>query len=682
MGDYYGHSVLDGVLQYGSVSSVKMFDPNTKAGCPRRWAYRYVHGLKEAESENSRVAKDKGIKLDAQLKNYLRTGDKAVSSLALKGLHILETPGSDLATDVKLHTVTRTLNGIVLPPRVSDDERDPEGVVIKITSSLTAAGLPFVGEVDYAHARGHYRDDDGQFQPDPPNTIEVCDIKFKTYAKDRQGNSTFMHEADLVRDIQMAGYGEHFRRTEPGLEHIRLSHLYYPENGGFPTKVTRLHVVQDVIPTWNYVDAVVHTMKDVAAEKDIEKVPYQAASCHAYNVPCAHTKYCRAHERSSMDSLYAKIASDVKKEPDVGLLAANPQIMNAPAPQPDMRAQLAAEEQQMRQQVVAAQKPTLVEMCAKLTSFGFGMPTLGGNLAQAYAAAGGQAIAPGTQYNSIAARPGSRRSLHTITLTEVGHLYQLAAELDAEAAQAAPTPAPVYVAPPPAPVAAPSSFLSPDAPASHPNLAMQHQSAPTPQAEPQPASSPPAFATQTLVVQVPSAPAPEATRRGRPKKPKDVAPGAVATTAAPSPSPVATPVSQAAPEQPSPSTGPSAPSAPTPVTGNAAGSGIVLINARIEGRNTKSLAGYVDYINEKLARMYNTTKDGRPGPLDVRMAVEGSILGFGGWKGAVRTAVKAEPPPEGDYHLDTYFGEINEIVAGALSEVAEQKGWLVVRGIR
>ena len=55
---------------------------------------------------------------------------------------------------------------------------------------------------------------------------------------------------------------------------------------------------------------------------------------------------------------------------------------------------------------------------------------------------------------------------------------------------------------------------------------------------------------------------------------------------------------------------------------------------------------------------------------------------FGGWKGAVREVVKADPPPPGDYHLDTFMDELNEAVADALRVVAERAGWLYIRGVR
>lgn len=665
MGDFYGKAVLNGQLRYVSVSAVKQYDRRSKGGCPRRWWYTKIGGKREEEAKSGAEAKAKGIKLDGEIKHYLETGDKSVSALALKGLHILDKPGKDLWINLKLHAIDRGLDGQPL-----------------VRSELSAAGVPFVGEIDYAHARGHFVDDDGTITADPAETVEVCDVKFKTTAKDRNGNATFMHAADLVRDIQMAGYGEWFRRVRPQTQHVRLSHLYFPEKGGLPTKVTRLHVIQDVQPTWAYVDTVVAEMKQAAAEANVENVPYEASSCNLW-AGCPHREYCTAYERTSLDNLYSKIADDFIKEPEMGLLANNPQILQqtapaAPAaPAPDMRAQLAAEEQAMRQQAIAQQQLTaasLSDACQRILAAGYGFPTLAGNAAQAYAQLGGQAVAPGFVYQGQMAMAGARRSLHAITLTEPQHLLQLAGELDAERAsapaafltpQVMPPPAPPPVQAPVAPPMPAASFLPPGAPESMPQLAAL---------PPKPEEAPAAPAPVEEVKKT----------RGRPaKKAQDTAPEATAAVAAPAPQAAIPPIGVPAPQAP-PVTASTTPMQAAADTNQALGSGdaMVLINARSVGIATKSLAGYVDYINGELARRYSVTSDGKPGIQDVRCVPKDSPLAFGGWKGAVREVVKADPPPPGCYHFDTHMDELNEAVADALRVVADQRGWLYVRGVR
>jgi hypothetical protein len=715
VGDFLGKAVINGEMRYGSVSAVKSFDSGTRGGCPRRWWFSKIGGKSEAAREAPRAAKDKGIKLDTELKHYLRTGEKNLSGLALKGLHILEKPGADLGLDVKMHTVDKY------------DEQQPDGSwkfgLIRVNSLLTAAGIPFVGELDVVHTRGHYRDDDGTFYDDPPDTVEVGDIKFKSYAKDRHGNSTLSLPTDLIRDIQMAGYGEWVARVRPSTKNVRLSHLYFPEKGALPTKVTRLHVIDDCRQTWNYVEGVVGNMKLAARETDVEQVPYNTAACDAF-AGCPHREYCSGYRRTSLDNLYGKIANDfVQGEPPVGLLSNNPQMMqNAPQPaqqpQTDMRTQLAAEEAQMRAQVAQQQQQMpqqlntaqLADACQRLSSFGFGFPALGANAAQAYAVMGGQQIPQGFQYQGIPAPAGSRRSLHTIVLNEVAHVYQLLQELEAERSTQGPQirpgvvdasrqyvqaqPGQQHVQPvqynqttqqyvdartgTPLTQAAPvntmvaGGILPPGAPESRPELAMQ-----------QPAA---ALVIDVVAKQEALEQATTETKKkpGRPKKTVlDTAPEAAGspqpaqTAATPPPSAPTTPV-QAVATQVTPAAASSLPEAPT----FAEESCCVLVNARFAGRSTKSLAPYVDYINAELSKRYSVTSDGKPGIQDVRCVPKDSPLAFGGWKGAVREVVKADPPPPDAYHLDTFSDDLNEVVADALRVVAEQRGWLYVRAVR
>lgn len=703
MRDYTGHTVLNGELMHASVSSVKAFDIRTKGGCPRRWAYGKVFGNKADAFMNTEV-KDKGTALDLELKNYLRTGDKTLSSLALKGLHILEAPGADLGLDIAMNTVEHfapAYGGEMVQIDAVPDHKYPSGTVHKVRSALTAAGVPFVGELDLAHARGHFRDDDGEYYDDPPGTVEVADIKFKTNATDREGNSLYFLPTDMIRDVQMSGYGEWVRRVRPETTHIRLSMLYFPEKKGLPTKVTRLHVLEDFPKAWARTESVVREMKDVARVTDIEQVPGapDTSTCDAYS-GCPHREYCSAYGRSSLDKIYGKVAEDHLQEKQMGLLTTPPQGQPMPvaqnAQQPDMRQQIAAEEAAQRaavaqQQQQMPQQINLAELgatCARLSGYGYGFPTLADNAAAAFGAMHGQQVAQGATYPGTPAPSGARRSLHGVQLTEVAHIYQLEGELSREAAQAAPTPTapqPQYVPAAPAtafvqPVMAnPAlSFLPPDAPQSMPALAMQ--------GGPQQAQQNPMIDTghvggpvQGTYAQIPPAeatatPAPKAKSPGRPKKNQDATTGAVAASAPASPSPQPAPATQAAPVATSPSETNPAVTNPLSCT--------ILVNARSARNDTKSLNDYVDYINRTAAERYNVSADGRKGILDVRAAMKDTILAFGGWPGVLRELVKAEPPPAGMWHLDTNMDSVAEAVADALRIVADVRGWDYFRGMR
>lgn len=673
MGAFTGHTVEKGVLRFASVSGVKLFDAHTKPGCPRRWFRRYVLGEHEPETDRQREAKASGITLDTQLKRYLHTGGMAMSALAIKGLHILDLPQTEgVHTDVAMHRVSYSRHGQPFGP-LPEGQRYPHDVQISIASDLTAGDVPFVGELDILNLTGRYRDDDGGFFDDPPGTVEVADLKWKGVAKDRYGNSTFLMPNDLVRDIQMAGYGEWARRVYPNATHVRLSHLYFPAKGALPTKVTKLHVIDEPARTWEYVNGLVTSMKQVAKETDIEHVDgAPLSSCDAYS-GCPYRATCSAYKRTSLDNLYGRIAQDHVQEQQMGIIANNPQIMqNAPVTQQ----QLAQEEAQLRAQAAQQQQTVepLLAVCQRLGTYGFGFPSLAGNAAQAYAAAGGQAVPPGYVYQGVMAPAGARRSFHGLQLAEVTHIYQLEAELRAEAAgtpsQVPPAPQPQqpqYTTPQPG-----VALLAPGTPESMPQLAMQ-----PPKGEAPAGIVAPAPAPSTTPTAPPEAPK----KRGRP--PKTQEPASVQQTTAvpgvlvaqPQGVGVATPPSTAQPTA-------LEYSAPEAKDGGAPGRPCVLINARAEGLNTQSLAGYVDYINETLAKRYNVGADGKPGLLDVRAAMRDTVLFANGWKGAVREIVKADPPPEGHYHLDTCLDELKEIVADALRVVASQRDWLYVRGVR
>lgn len=376
----------------------------------------------------------------------------------------------------------------------------------------------------------------------------------------------------------------------------------------------------------------------------------------------------------------------------MGLLVSNPQTTQPPAvsmqqqlaqEEITMRAQVAQQQQQMPYQLNTAQ---LLDATRRLGSYGFGMPSLGGNAAQAYALAGGQSVPAGFVYNGIAAPPGAKRSLHTVLLNEVAHIFQLESELaDERASQAAPH-APAVQEPSVKVQSQPivAGILPPDAPESIPQLAQVYDSPAPPQPETTFAN---VIVTQPTLAQEAAT---EPKKRGRPpKKIQDTTPEPVALAphqatqiaamSTPPPDALATPVAPAVVSAYPVGTVEN----PTPQIHHEMNElFVILVNARCDGLATKSLAAYVDYINETVAKKYNTTRDGRQGPLDVRAAVEGSGLGYGGWKGFVREIVKVDPPPAGLYHFDTYMSELNEIVADALRVVAEAKGWLFVRGVR
>lgn len=640
-----GPSVIDGELLWTSASGITTADPQSIGGCLRKWHYDTVQGKKAEATE----AQKGGTALHAEIENHLLTGAGLTSAKALAGRMFIDTPGSGLHVEKPILFTTRD-------------------------------GVKIYGHVDLYNMRQRYIDDEGALQADPPWAFEVKD--WKTTSDFKYAKSP----AELAQNIQLATYAEAGFRTWVDLDHARLTHVYFLTKGRPESKlVTIRRSREEIALRWEYAESVTRSMRHAAREPNVDKVPANRNACNAYS-GCPHRGICSEHNFNSLNNLYAKIGTDFKETAPMGLLTNNPQLLQqAPAaPQPDMRAQLAAEEAQQRAQVAQQQQmtqaqPTMQDFtaaCQRINAHGRGFPAISGNAVQPYAQACGATtqMAPDFKFKGIG-------NLGSIELTEVAHVFQLANELDAQRAS---QPAPqavvqqqlaqqaVYAAPQPfvsMPAAPPAlaSILPPNAPESMPQLAAVQPAAPTAQYVPgsEPAATPVAHPAEEGAKK----------KRGRPAKVQDTAPEAVAAPSTPStpasPQAVGAPASQATPAAASASTDGQTYSDPM----------CVLINARA-GFSTKSLAGYVDYINAELSKRYSVHDDGSPGIQDVRCAPKGSPLAFGGWKGAVREVVKADPPEPAAYHLDTFMDELNEAVADALRVVSESKGWMYIRGTR
>jgi len=725
-----GPSVVNGRLVWTSATGITTADPQSFGGCYRKWYFDHILGLKAPATKAMRA----GTELHSEIERRLLTGANLQSPLALAGGIFVPHPGSGLFVEKPIHFTTKS-------------------------------GVAIYGHVDLYNLRQQYIDPEGTLQQDPPWSFEVKDWKTTSdfnYAKT---------ERELAQNIQLVTYAEAGFRMWPDFEHARLTHAYFRTRGRPDAKlVTIRRSREEIALRWDYAESVVRTMSDIVQAPSVDHVDANTKSCSAYN-GCPHAVRCSAYRRTSLDAVYGRIAEDwnrptaqnvlpaqLERTAQMGLLSSNPQLMqNAPQqqaqqPQPDMRAQLQAEEAAMRQQVAQQQQQMpqqlntaqLADACQRLGAFGFGFPALGANAAQAYALMGGQQIPPGFVYQGIMAPPGARRSLHTVELKEVAHIYQLLSELEAERgtqgpqimpgvvdasrqyAQAQPTaqqavnfatltkeptpPGGQYVQPvmynpetgrmepvaqgTPYQPAVAGGILPPGAPESRPELAMQQPTAPAFDATAHAASAlvQAQQHTNEMTPVLEQATPVKKKSPGRPKKSQDTAPEAAgspqpATTAATTPTPTPSTPAQAAATQGTPAAGSASSYAlqldaehfkPEP---RASDSGIVLVNARFANRSTKSLAGYVDYINAELSKRYSVTSDGKPGIQDVRCVPKDSPLSFNGWKGAVREVVKADPPPPDAYHLDTFHDELKEIVADALRVVAEQRGWLYVRGM-
>ncbi len=624
--EHLGHTVVNGEVMHLSVSSAEKFDVRS-GGCPRRWWYAKVDGRGEEEKEQHKKSKQLGTDMHERLAHYEKTGEMVLAPLDLRGSHFIPPPGHDLIVEQAIHTVEK-------------------GVV---NSVLTAAGIPFAGYIDLAHARGiNYGTDDVSEMHDPPGTVELMDWKYKGNATTRDGLSTLLRPEQLIKTIQMSGYGEFARRIGYAKNTVRLSHGYFPAKGGEPRKVTKLHVVDECARAWEYVDALGRSIKDVARETVAEKVPANLSACGSYG-GCPMRGFCKAAHTTSLSSLFGESEA-------MGLLEQlGPQnVAPAPVPQVDtgaaMRAQLAQEEANQRATVALQQQNTNAGIAAAWTeiiSFGRGFPATAGEAARMLALATNQPPPVGAGF-------AGSGGLAAVTLTEPSHIPQLAAELAGR---------PIGI---PAPVAQPAaqpmvnSMLPPDAPQSIPALAAKPLDAPG-------LGLPVAFpVTATVAGPVPTATVVEAApatkkKRGRPaSKPSESAPSQVVSTSATS-------------------------SSPTVATEQTAGDDSdleVFVDCMPMNVDFVSLWPYIDDLNAKLAARYCVDEKGQPTTQDIRCAPNNSVLGFGKWKGGIEAIMLECPPPDNTYVLDTRGSELGEAAANAMRTLCSRRGTLYCRGVR
>lgn len=691
-----GPSILNGEIRYFSVSTVTKAAPRAM-GCYRRLFREKVLKIEPEKSKAAIEGAATGHAMHEAIENHLLTGAPLASAIALKGAHMIPPPGPGLLVEHPIHVIEPAAPGA------------PYG---RPHSLLEVDGIPFVGFIDLLNFRGiNYGGGNIEEMHDPPGTVEVQDWKWKRKAYDRYKNSLLKSPAELIYEIQMAGYGEWVRQTYFDAQHIRLSHAYFIEQGAPAQKVTKLHVVSDFEPAWKYATSVARTIRDIVRETDENKVPANVRACDAFG-GCPHRETCEGYRQNALDAVFGKIAQDFKTENEMGLLSNLPQQPQVPPPaQPDMRAQLEAEEQRLRAAQPAAQQivPSIADAIACIESHGRGFPQLSGAAATAYAQARGINLTPG-------AGLAGGGNLGGLNLTEPAHLGQLADELEDKAGR----PKRFAVVPPPAPqptpvqqvaqtmtyapqqvavihntqptqvFAAPAvnpaagGLLAPGAPASIPQLAAMSAA---PQA---PVYTDP---TPTTTMTVTAAEEPKKRGRGRPPKTSDTAP--VQQTAAPTGTPPAPPPShgqafnhtvgapQVAAAQPGAvSTFSMNEIGPVKVQTNDSQALEVYVNCRPFGTPTVSLDPYVDMLNRELSKRYCVDAQGRPTIQDIRCAPKDSPLGYAGWKGAVHECVRTNPPPAQAYHFDVGFDELREIVADAMRVVCAETESLFVRGLR
>lgn len=284
----HGRAVLKGELRFLSVSALEKGDVSKPTGCLRRWHYQYIGGLKEESND----AMTNGTKLHAEIAEYLQTGRKVLSSQVMAGLHMIPDPGDDLLVE---HDIIPSM---------------PDGTSGLKNAILKASNIPIVGAIDLIHARGINKGgSDIEATIDPPGTIEVIDWKTcRTLANIKQG-------PELLKSIQMVGYGKYVFDAEPEAQLVRLSHGYFPKQGN-PRKTTIRADRNQIEKSWEHANRVASSIRDAAKETNPDLVEANTQACRAYGKDCPAIKVCAAAKNSATNKFILIPTDNLTKNMD------------------------------------------------------------------------------------------------------------------------------------------------------------------------------------------------------------------------------------------------------------------------------------------------------------------------------------------------------------------------------
>jgi hypothetical protein len=344
----------------------------------------------------------------------------------------------------------------------------------KITRAwLFADGTPSAGHIDLVNISGRYIDENGETRRDDRDVVEIKDWKSTS---DLKWAKTKEQVADTIQMNTYGAWALQFFDMMQNYERVRLTHVYFQRNRPFKAVLrTSIRTAEQIEAKWKYSTSIVRTIRDAIKETNENAVPANKKACYSYNKACPHIAACSVGSHDSLDSIFDKIASDFKLPPNeegtnMGLLSdmnlSAPPAPPAPvpqaaplatlAPQPDMRAQLQAEEERLRAQQQAMQASPPVEMDIKaawnrIQQHSRGTPALGQQAAALVAQASGVALTQGAGFAGTG-------ELGKLMLTNPMSLYELLNELEQDAVKngrsphaAQIVPVRVAVAPPPPP---------------------------------------------------------------------------------------------------------------------------------------------------------------------------------------------------------------------------------------
>lgn len=678
----YGKAVVGGEPQFHSVSRISSADPEEE-GCARKWHFEMVMGRKGPKTR----ASARGDDAHSQLEKFLKTGERAFSSLVLGGMHMVPDP---MKIDPATGRPDLIVEGdLVLRPGQGSPTTEAEAKAALAFAPVRIDGVPLLGRMDLVHWRGENKGATSLEEAhDPPGTVEVCDWK-------TTGDPRWIKKAkDLPRTIQMANYARWVFAVKPETEHVRLSHGYFVERGGPSRKVSLIVHREDVAGTWERTDAVARIIRHAAQERDPNQVDANTRACEKYG-GCPHREVCKAGMHQALEKFVGKTAADrltgkapaqefdfmglldktkaaaasgagplagiipmgvpaaaTAPEPAVtiplagplaGIIpgvtppAAPPPVQPDPAALAAERAKLEAEERDAREVEQLRSIYEKFEAYSRANmqmadGTALGTPAFGQAAATIYGRMRGS-NPPAMGY----AGTGTLGAKVMITSLEMAaavlkQLDDLAAAGQIKAADSAPAAAPQPTL---------NQLLSPETSPPSPAVTVPATTSPTA------GVNPAAGGGETLPPPVEEAP--KATRAPRKKK----------TDSAPAPAVAPTGTGE---------TG----------SGSITSPAITLyVNCTLRGIQAVDLRALVDEWCEALCKEFGTPDFTAA---DVRCAPDKSALSYGKWKGALAALVREEEIPPGVYQLDARGSEIAEVVAEAMQTRCRASGGTYVRG--
>lgn len=544
-----------------------------RGGCWRRWWYKYPGGMGQIDRDANAEAKKKGDILHAEVAEYLKTGRMTLGPLALKGRHMIPPPGADLLVEhegggpqgshLMCGSIPMTFKIDLTHARGWNwggqdvtQVRDPAGTVevcdwkrkgkdkakngrsLLLTPEELHDTIQMSGYAMWVAAVEHraslVRLSHGYFVESPAygrkvTKLHVIDDCAKTWEYVEGLGRTLAHvakETDVAkvpgnraacdsfggcpyRDVCDVGKNAHAQ----GNLVSRLGPLGAAELASAMRLVTQNPKSQE-----KNVGLMEHILAGAqgAAPAPAAPVPQFAPPAPAIAAPAVPPPLIPQGAPQVVGAGQAPFAPVV---PPVGVGVAVGLVPQGPTPDAVAAAQAALAAREAAAQATPpppAPAPTIpgvppgfADAVGALTRKGLGTPHMHGEAAQAYAALGGQSIAPGVTF------PAMGESFSRTLVNTAEDMIKLAREVAPEFLPAAPAPVIQQqpIGPFPAGVAAP---VPPDSPVSHPALA----------AQPIQAGAMPSFVPPGAQVVAPP-PAAE-----KPKKPRKTAAQKAAETAA------------------------------------------------------------------------------------------------------------------------------------------------------